>query len=206
MSLNVTAEDKICKGLVCAYTKKPITVRVVAAGSGSPIFFSPDAFDPSVPVASSTELFKMLSTRNGIIGAATGGEEFKCPYTGKTITVRRTANGMHYAHGGLSPNTPTFDKVALVRGLMMRNGKVPEGAPAAKDRVVMKKIIPEEKRPDLSPSVSREAEAYVEGHADLLVRGVKRPATVGVPDGVPKKAPAKRKRRKPADKNATPAS
>ena len=88
MPLNAKAENKVFKGLVCPYTGRPVTVRVIAAGRDRPMYFSPDAFDPSSIQESSVKLLELAGTRNGIAGALTNGNELVCPYTGVKMSIR----------------------------------------------------------------------------------------------------------------------
>lgn len=81
MPLNEISPDKLFRGLKCAYTGKPVTVRVVAAGKGMPVYFSPDAFDPMTEGFPSSEaLFAALSQRGGVSGPLPAGTSL-CAHT-----------------------------------------------------------------------------------------------------------------------------
>lgn len=132
MSLNIEPKIPYLRKLVCAYTGKPAAVRMVSDRGAEPLFFSPDAFDPGSWVADSVELFRLLGTRDGIVGAARNGRELTCPYTGAKMTVERHPSLGVRASGGFRPGKPVQDPAAFARAMMSRNGKVPEGAPGSR--------------------------------------------------------------------------
>ena len=178
MSLNEVSHDKMFKELKCPYTKKPITVRVVAAGTDMPRFFSPDAYDPTSPVSSSQGLVKALSTRDGIIGIASAERALICPYTGKTMAIRKLGN-LFFAEGGFSPSTPNKDRIAFARALHMRDGVVPDTAPQAKTRITAAAIEEAEVRPPITPPLRESSLEFAE-KAIIDSGGYKPPVTVQV--------------------------
>lgn len=191
MPLNEVAHDQMFRGLKCAYTGKPITVRVVASGAGMPMYFSPDAFDPSEPVTDPVDLMKALSTRDGIMGVAEGEKALVCPYTGRTMRLARIA-GMHHAVGGFSPSAPVYDRAELARGFLMRNGELPKNAPSLRPAPKIQAVKVEQKEPpttkgnELRKASTDQAEA-------LLAAVVPLPTTVRVPAKVPRKKSTVRK-------------
>lgn len=165
MPLNEISPDRIFRGLKCAYTGKPVTVRVVAAGKSMPVYFSPDAFDPMTESFPSSEaLFAALSQRGGVAGAASGGNELVCPYTGAKMTVVKTTAGFS-ASGGFSPAKPLSDKVAFARAMRARGGVVPDDAP--KPSVVTATSVVE---PEARPPIQAEADDFAKEHAETLLR------------------------------------
>ena len=144
MSLNVAASHAYFKNLKCAYTGLPITVRAVSHGNSQALFFSPDAFDPTIFRGSSKDLFALLGTRGGVRGAARNGAELVCPYTGAQMTVKEVTGLGYQALGGFSPTTPCNDPVEFARALMTRGGKVPAKAPKPTPAPKMAKISPVE--------------------------------------------------------------
>ena len=184
MPLNEISPDRIFRGLKCAYTGRPVTVRVVAAGKGMPVYFSPDAFDPMTDSFPSSEaLFAALSQRGGVTGAASGGNELVCPYTGAHMTIVRTPAGFS-ASGGFSPAKPLADKVAFARAMLTRGGVLPESAPQPARVSAGDPIPPETRAPDKTS-----ADDYALEHAEAALRNVvKRRTTVSMSKGKPKKA------------------
>jgi len=140
MPLNVVCEEPMFRGLKCPYTGKVIKVIAMAAGADMPWYFSPDAYDPSALVGSSEELFKMLSMRKGVMGVVSGSNLLICPYTGNQMSPQRLGD-KHHATGGFNPTTPVRNKIALVRNLMMRGGKVPKEAPKAREVTRIQKAV-----------------------------------------------------------------
>ena len=184
MPLNEISPDRIFRGLKCAYTGKPVTVRVVAAGKGMPVYFSPDAFDPMMEsFPSSEELFAALSQRNGVSGAASGGNELMCPYTGARMTVVRTVCGFS-ASGGFSPSKPVADKTAFARAMLTRGGVVPDAAPKAAVVSVSDMVEAEEREP-----IRTEADDFAKEHAEAALKSaIKRRTQVSMAGkGKPKK-------------------
>lgn len=183
MPLNEISPDRIFRGLKCAYTGKPVAVRVVAAGKGMPVYFSPDAFDPMTDSFPSSEaLFAALSQRGGITGAASGGNELVCPYTGAHMTVVRTAGGFS-ASGGFSPAKPMSDKVAFATAMLTRGGVAPDTAPKAA-RVSVADVVEAEER----PVFRTDADDFAKEHAEKALRDVvKRRTSVSMSRGKPKK-------------------
>jgi hypothetical protein len=129
MSLNVPATQVYFRNLLCAYTGKPVSVLAISSGDRAPLYFSPDAFDPSFFVSTPEELFAALGTRDGVAGAARHGAELKCPYTGAEMTLNYVKGFGYQAVGGFRPSEPLSDPVAFARSMLMRNGKVPKSAP-----------------------------------------------------------------------------
>ena len=129
MSLNVPATQIYLRHLKCAYTGKPVQVRMVSVGEAPPQYFSPDAFDPSDVFETSAELFAQLGTRDGVRGAAKGGAELVCPYTGVQMTVQKVPPCGFHAVGGFHPMHPMTDPIEFARAMLMRNGVVPKDAP-----------------------------------------------------------------------------
>lgn len=141
MALNVPASQRFLKHLKCAYTGKTIEVRMVSSGDRPPLYFSPDAFDPTDIHKGSEMLFAALSTRDGIQGVARDGAELVCPYTGTRMTVKPVLGFGHQAVGGFSPSTPIADPVAFARAMLMRGGVVPKNAPKPAPPPVVKTNI-----------------------------------------------------------------
>ena len=135
MPINVTAKQPYLRKLVCAYTGKPIEVKMVSFGGRDPVYFSWDAYDPGAFVSSSAELFRALGTRNGVEGAARNGKELVCPYTGAPMTVERREGLGFRAVGGFRPSEPQTDPALYARCVMSRGGVVPPGAPTCVSRV-----------------------------------------------------------------------
>lgn len=129
MSLNVPASQAFLKNLRCAYTGKPVSVLMVSAGDRPPLYFSPDALDPSEFRGTPEELFAALGARNGVRGAARNGRELKCPYTGAEMYVESVKGFGFRAVGGFCPSEPVPDPVDFARAMLARGGKVPKGAP-----------------------------------------------------------------------------
>lgn len=163
MALNVPASQKFLKSLKCAYTGKTVEVRMVSSGDRPPLYFSPDAFDPTEIHKTSETLFAALSTRDGIQGVARDGAELVCPYTGAKMAVKPVPGFGHQAVGGFSPSTPMADPVAFARAMLMRNGVVPKNAPKPTPPPVAKAIVETEPAPTISRSPNDVAMAAAEG-------------------------------------------
>ena len=122
MSLNEVANQKVFKGLTDPYTGKPVTVRVVAGGRDMPLFFSPDAYDPSNPVPTVKELLAAAGTRNGVSGAASDGKELICPYTGAHMSISSGPEGA-CLKGGFRPSRPVTGAANFNYLMRMRGGE-----------------------------------------------------------------------------------
>ena len=188
MPLNEVSGDRVFRGLKCAYTGKPVTVRVVASAGRMPCYFSPDAFDPAVDAfPTAVDLFKALSQRDGVAGIAPEDRALVCPYSGERMTLTRSAAGFT-AVGGFSPARLYEDKTELARGLMMRGGVVPEGAPKPA-RVSAAALEEPERRPPIET-----------GPGDMALDEAERalhdvyPSKVSVT--MPVKAPSRKKAKK----------
>ena len=121
LSINETATQKVFSGLKCAYTGRPVTVRVVACGASRPMFFCPDAFDPSIPVPDLADLLRKASARNGVEGSVSGDNVLVCPYTGKRMSVSKDASGF-FLTGGFRPSAPHPDPAEFAAMMRMRGG------------------------------------------------------------------------------------
>lgn len=152
MPLNEIAKNKCFRDLVCAYTGRPVTVRVIAAGRDMPRYFSPDAFDPADVQASSVKLMELAGTRNGIMGAATNGNELVCPYTGAKMSIVALPDGGYRLRGGFSPASPMTDPVAFARAMRTRGGIPPEGTPQSAPSVSFQGTKPAIREYDSSKS------------------------------------------------------
>lgn len=180
MSLNVPATQAYFRHLRCAYTGKPITVLAISAGDRPPLYFSPDAFDPSEFHKTPEELFAALGTRDGIVNAARNGKELQCPYTGNEMTIDFVKGFGYRAVGGFCPSEPLVDPVKFARALLMRGGKVPKGAPkptpAPRARVI-EETEPAAPKPSLSDAAAAKAENMLRDLAPrkvtVPVRGLK---------------------------------
>ena len=178
MSVNVVAKIPMLKRLSCAYTGVPAEVRVVSHRGAEPLYFSPTAFDPSEFQDSAEALFQKLSMRDGVQGAAAGGAELVCPYTGARMTVEDVPGFGVRAKGGFSPSQPVASPALFARLMMTRGGVVPEGAPEyVPVRVAARDLVdgPEE-RPDPSPVT----EAAAREMAERLLHGRDGKVTVPV--------------------------
>lgn len=183
MSLNAEATNRFFKGLKCPYTGKKITVRVVAHGKHKPMYFSPDAYDPTMPHGSIKELLEKTSTRNGIIGYLPPGKERVCAYTGNALTLAETGSMFSFT-GGFSPRTPNADPLAFARMLWTRNGKFTGDEKLfAKTRITTAEREPGEESSTPSTSPSDLALKTVEP----IIASKFKKTSVSVPAGVPKK-------------------
>ena len=163
MALNVPASQKFLKSLKCAYTGKTVEVRAISSGDRPPLYFSPDAFDPTDLHKSSESLFAALGTRDGVQGAARDGAEFVCPYTGAKMSVKPIPGFGHQAVGGFSPSTPVADPVAFARAMLMRGGVVPKSAPKPTPPPVVKANVELEPPPAIQRSPDDSVMAAAEG-------------------------------------------
>ena len=130
MPLNEIATQSCFRGLVCPYTGKKVAVRVVA-GAGLPMFFSPDAFDPSMPMDSAEELMRLVGMRDGMMGALPPGRETVCPYSGKQMTLRSGKAGFWF-DGGFSPSRLVEGAARFAALMKTRDGKGPEATATAR--------------------------------------------------------------------------
>ena len=183
MPLNEVANQKIFKGLTDPYTGKPVTVRVVAAGADMPMFFSPDAFDPSVPVPTVKELLEKAGTRNGVSGVLSGGAELTCPYTGNRMTISSGPEGA-CLKGGFRPSRPVRGAAEFNYAMRMRDGKSEIDAPEAPPAVVFVED------PPVITSGSDEPKDYSKEYAErVLAPMLPKKTVVTVP-----RRPAKRRK------------
>ena len=135
MSLNEVAKQRIFNGLTDPYTGKQVTVRVIAGGSDMPMFFSPDAYDPSIPVPTVKELLEKAGTRNGVSGSLSGGAELTCPYTGNRMYISTGPEGA-CLKGGFRPSRPMRGAAEFNFAMRMRGGNSEIDAPDAPPSVV----------------------------------------------------------------------
>ncbi|MFA7120814.1 MAG: hypothetical protein WC277_05000 [Bacilli bacterium] len=182
MPLNEIATQSCFRGLTCPYTGRKVTVRVVA-GAGQPMFFSPDAFDPSMPVESAAELMRLVGMREGVMGALPPGGESACPYTGRQMTLRSGRAGFWF-DGGFSPGRPVEGAARFAALMRTRGGVGPEAVAPARvsfgraDDDGLSEARPAKKEPS--------AAAYAQAEAAAAAAVRRRPA-VTVPKAVPKR-------------------
>lgn len=183
MSLNAQATNRYFNGLKCPYTGKPITVRVVAHGRRPPMYFSPDAYDPSLMNMSSADLLLKASMRNGVIGVVQG-DKLSCPYTGEKLTLVRLGEGFMLT-GGFSPASLHADAAEFGRMLLTRNGKFTgDERLFAKGNIIFADREPVEKDPTPDAGqLSGDAMEAVGG----ITHSLSTSQTITVPGGVPKK-------------------
>lgn len=183
MHLNTVATNKFFHGLVCPYTGKKISVRVVAHGRRKPMYFSPDAFDPSIACDSAEALLQKAGTRNGIIGAVQG-DKLTCPYTGNKLTLVKIGDSFSL-DGGFRPSALHDEATEFGRMLWTRNGKFTgQEIMFSKVNVIVMEREPVETDPAAkTDEISGEAMDAVGELAHSLVK----PVSVSVPGGVPKK-------------------
>jgi hypothetical protein len=182
MSLNAVATNSFFKGLKCPYTGKPITVKVVAHGNNPPMYFSPDAYDPTMPHRSIDELLTKVSTRDGVINSKRGGKERRCAYTGHEMALTATGNLFSFL-GGFSPATLHKDPYEYAKKLHTRDGKLtadPKLFEHIKVDIASREPAEEMTKPSDMPSDT--AMASVEHIAASKFKRI----TVAVPHGMPK--------------------
>lgn len=140
-SINEVATQKVFQGLTCAYTGKPVTVRVVASSMTRPLFFSPDAFDPSLPLPTLKELLEKASSRNGVAGSVSGENILVCAYTGKKLKILHDAAGFSLV-GGFRPSCPSPDPAAFAHNMRSRGGVNAAPSPEPAPRITFLKEKP----------------------------------------------------------------
>lgn len=187
-SLSTIAEsrDPLLKGLVCAYTGKPLTMRVSVSPRLGVLYFAVN--DGSSPSGRQYDdlpsLMLALRQRNGVGAAVDEKEAAKCPYTGVALSiVQRGSRWM--AKGGFNPFAPNRDPREYARLAKMRGGVGPAVAPAPRVSVaeVVEPELPEE---GLKEKYAEQAEKLTEQY----VKSETSPVTVAAPGPV-KKAPYK---------------
>lgn len=183
MPINEVATQKVFKGLTCAYTGKPVTVRVIAANGASPLFFSPDAFDPSVPMGTVKALLEAAGTRNGIMGALSSGAELTCPYSGSRMSISRDDEGARLV-GGFRPSRPVPGADMFNHLMRMRGGVATTAAPDTKGRITFNAA-------DDTPAVKRASgkpkDVSLEYAEEVLSPLAPKRVSVSVPGAVPKR-------------------
>ena len=184
-SINEVATQKVFKDLTCAYTGKKVTVRVVAAGGSRPLFFSPDAFDPSLPADSLPELLRKASRRNGVEGAVSDENVLKCPYTGAPMSILKDASGFSLT-GGFRPSCPDPDASRFAYNMTLRNGISTREKPVTGGRVEFT-----DERPVVYVTGSTGPKDYAMEHAEDALKHI-----LPVKTSVTQTADAPRKRRK----------
>lgn len=183
MSLNAVATNRCFRGLTCPYTGKPITVRVVAHGKNPPMYFSPDAYDPSMPHQTVADLLQATGTRNGIIGARAEGDERVCAYTGAKLILRTVGDTFSFT-GGFRPSQLHTDPLAFATALWTRDGKFTGDAKLMEPAHFSASVVePEEKMAPLSEGPSDEARELVEP----IITNKFKSTAVSVPGNIPKR-------------------
>ena len=183
MYLNTVATNRFFHGLTCPYTGKKITVRVVANGRRKPMYFSPDAFDPSMVHDSADALLRTAGSRNGVAGVIQG-DKLVCPYTGAKLTLVRRSDGFAL-DGGFSPSSLHADAAEFGRMLWTRDGKF-TGQEIMFSKVNVVVVDREPVETDPNPQSGEPSDEAMEAVGELAHNLVK-PVTVTVPGSVPRK-------------------
>lgn len=185
MALNVPARNKCLKNLTCAYTGKPIEVRMIEDSCGELWYFSPDAYDPSVDESpNSVELFSRLAQREGIRSSAVGSAVLRCAYTGEALVPTRTSEGTAVAVGGFAPSNPVCGAEEFARRMMMRGGVIPPHAPKVPraDVTISAQVVEPVEKPESETSHKEMADEV----ADRAFHKERGTVTITNP-GIPKK-------------------
>lgn len=82
----------------------------------------PTAVSLMRPRASVAALMTVLTTRNGIIGAASSEEAMKCPYSGRQLSIQTLSDGRAFAIGAFDPTLSNPDIFNFLYNLRMRKG------------------------------------------------------------------------------------
>lgn len=192
MPINEEAAQRLFRGIRCAYTGRPVSVRVVALDGKEPMFFSPDAFDPSIPVSSLKELLLKAGTRDGVMGALADEKALVCAYTGSPMSIGKTPEGLFFLRGGFRPGCPVRGAAEFNYRMRMRGGVSEVDKPGEPARVSMSVSEPAP-RAESEKIVDRDiALAYAE-EALKDAPGLPRRTVVSVPGGKPAAAAQKRK-------------
>lgn len=182
---NTKSDDPRFRGLVDPYTGKPVTVTVVVGSKTGSIYFSPDAFSPGEVCPTSRELLEKAGTRDGVIGALTGADALRCPYTGKPMTLVHSDAGFSLA-GGFDPRIPCRSREDFEYKIKMRGGKAAPGTSPAKPVVAGIKKIEENFDVRTDHAKISDAEMEVADRFAVSLRG-KEAAPVVVYAEAPKK-------------------
>lgn len=183
MALNIVHKAPYLRKLKCAYTGKPAEIRMVSSGSSDPLYFSAEAFDPGSFVPKSADLFRLLSFRDGVEGAARGGRELFCPYTGEKMTVQHVPGLGFHAVGGFRPSAPQKDPFKLAADMMTRDGITPSDAPKPA-RVSVAKV---EEAPEELPPPAVSMDSAMEMAEDIVKKSYTPKSGIVAPGGAPRK-------------------
>lgn len=139
----VPARDASLKGLTCAYTGKPLDVRLtVAPQTGVHYYAVGSDIGPydTRSYDSAKALLEALSERDGIPGSCTGDAILLCPYTGAKLRVE-SKQGRFHAVGGWNPYKPQPGPQQFAYYAKMRGGKPAEDTSKKAPKIT---VTPEE--------------------------------------------------------------
>ena len=178
------ARDPRLQGLKCAYTGKPLVIRVsVSARLGALYFADGPCPGPygNRKFANMPTMLKALSQRKGVTGAVELKESMTCPYTGAGLGTAKARDGSFSVSGGFNPYVP-FRGNAEMFSTVLKGGTVEKEA--------------EVSAAEVAPPLQEDAlkDKYVE-QAEQLTSTVEKAAAAPVTITVPKKTPVKRKRK-----------
>lgn len=109
------------QGLVDPISGKELAVMLMNT-DGRVTYRCPDATSLMHPRANVAELLKVMTTRNGIVGAADSLDAMKCPYTGRGLSIQTLSDKRAFAVGAFDPTIPNPDVFNFLYNLKMRKG------------------------------------------------------------------------------------
>lgn len=179
LTVNEIADNTCLKGLVNAYTGKPIEVRIVYL-RGKMFFLSTETYSPAHWVDTMEELVEQASARNGVIGAADDNNTFVCPYTGSRMSVVKDVPGFKMT-GGWDPALPVDSAAEFAYRCRMRGGvadpRAPKPGPEKKHVI---KVLGVKEEPE-EPRTKLEVSADVGEAAERAVHKLRKAAGRGRP-------------------------
>lgn len=159
LTVNEIADNACLKGLVNAYTGKPVEVRIVYLG-GKMFFLSTETYSPAHWVNTLEELVEHASSRNGVIGAADDNNTFVCPYTGVRMSPVKDVPGFRMT-GGWDPALPVSSAAEFAYRCRMRGGvadlKAPKPGPEGKHVIKVLGVKEEPETPRAKMEISADA-------------------------------------------------
>lgn len=119
----MTSETRVTQyqGLKDPISGEDLAVFMTEA-EGRVTYRCPTAVSLMHPRESVAALMTVLTTRNGIIGAASSEEALKCPYSGRQLSIQTLSDGRAFATGAFDPTLSNPDIFNFLYNLRMRKG------------------------------------------------------------------------------------
>lgn len=158
------------QGLVDPITGSELAV-MMTDNDGRITYRCPTATSLMSPRANVAELLRVLSTRNGIVGAADSQDSMRCPYTGRPLSMQTLSDGRAFAIGAFDPTIPNPDIFNFLYNLKMRGGVA---APGTVERLPVFEGIELKIKPKAAPKKTSPSDTATETAEEIIAKVRKR--------------------------------